>query len=76
MKLIENNIDIVIIQDLCPTFHIQLQTDWLYELIKLECVSNADTSYELKSLSIMWKVFPIPCRRNLQEDQLTMFPQK
>lgn len=50
-------------------------TDRLHEWITLKCVSNRDTSYELNSLSIWWKVFLIPCCRNLREDQLIMKSQ-
>lgn len=52
-EVIGNNTDIEIFQNICPTFHIQ--TDWLYEWIKLECDSNINTSYELK--------VPVNCER-------------
>lgn len=75
MKLIGNNIDIEIIWDTCPTFHTQLQIDHMNEWITWKCFSDRDVSYELNSPSIWWKVFLIPCCRNLREDQLIMKSQ-
>lgn len=52
-----------------------LVIDWLHKWTKLGCVFNMETSCGLNSLSVLWKVFPIPCCNNLQEDQLIMKSQ-